>query len=48
MKLELDLMDAKILDILQGDTRVTMAAIGRRIYLRQSALTERLVIQPVN
>ena len=42
MKLELDLMDAKILDILQGDARVTMAEIGRRIHLSQPAVTERV------
>ncbi|MDO8771416.1 MAG: Lrp/AsnC family transcriptional regulator [Burkholderiaceae bacterium] len=42
MKLELDLMDAKILDILQADARVTMAEIGRRIHLSQPAVTERV------
>lgn len=42
MKLELDLMDAKILDILQCDARVTMAEIGRRIHLSQPAVTERV------
>lgn len=42
MKLELDLMDAKILEILQGDARVTMAEIGRRIHLSQPAVTERV------
>lgn len=42
MKLELDVMDAKILDILQGDARVTMAEIGRRIHLSQPAVTERV------
>ena len=42
MKLELDLMDAKILDILRGDARVTMAEIGRRIHLSQPAVTERV------
>jgi Lrp/AsnC family leucine-responsive transcriptional regulator len=42
MKFELDLMDAKILEILQGDARVTMAEIGRRIHLSQPAVTERV------
>lgn len=42
MKLELDLMDAKILEILQADARVTMAEIGRRIHLSQPAVTERV------
>ena len=42
MKLELDVMDAKILEILQGDARVTMAEIGRRIHLSQPAVTERV------
>lgn len=42
MKLDLDLMDAKILEILQADARVTMAEIGRRIHLSQPAVTERV------
>ena len=42
MRLELDLMDAKILEILQADARVTMAEIGRRIHLSQPAVTERV------
>lgn len=31
MKLELDAMDAKILDILQADARTTLAEIGRGV-----------------
>lgn len=42
MKLELDLMDAKILDILQADARVTLAEIGRRIHMSQPAVAERV------
>jgi Lrp/AsnC family leucine-responsive transcriptional regulator len=42
MKLELDLMDAKILDILQSDARITLTEIGRRIHLSQPAVAERV------
>ena len=42
MKLELDAMDAKILDILQADARTTLAEIGRRIHLSQPAVAERV------
>ncbi|MBC3933786.1 Lrp/AsnC family transcriptional regulator [Undibacterium rugosum] len=42
MKIELDLMDARILEILQEDARVTLAEIGRRIHLSQPAVAERI------
>jgi Lrp/AsnC family leucine-responsive transcriptional regulator len=42
MKIELDMMDARILDILQADARVTLAEIGRRIHLSQPAVAERI------
>jgi Lrp/AsnC family transcriptional regulator, leucine-responsive regulatory protein len=42
MKLELDAMDAKILDILQADARTTLAEIGRRIHMSQPAAAERV------
>ena len=42
MKLELDAMDAKILDILQADARTTLAEIGRRIHMSQPAVAERV------
>ena len=42
MKLELDAMDAKILDILQQDARTTLAEIGRRIHMSQPAVAERV------
>lgn len=42
MKLELDVMDGKILDILQQDARTTLAEIGRRIHMSQPAVAERV------
>ncbi len=42
MKIELDQMDGKILEILQEDARVTLAEIGRRIHLSQPAVAERV------
>ena len=42
MKIELDAMDAKILDVLQADARITMAEIGRRIHMSQPAVAERV------
>ncbi|GGC97340.1 Lrp/AsnC family transcriptional regulator [Undibacterium terreum] len=42
MKLELDQMDGKILEILQADARVTLAEIGRRIHMSQPAVAERV------
>lgn len=42
MKIELDLTDAKILEILQEDARLTLAEIGRRIHLSQPAVAERV------
>lgn len=42
MKLELDAMDGKILDILQEDARTTLAEIGRRIHMSQPAVAERV------
>ncbi len=42
MKLELDAMDGKILDILQHDARTTLAEIGRRIHMSQPAVAERV------
>lgn len=42
MKIELDAMDGKILDILQADARTTMAEIGRRIHMSQPAVAERV------
>jgi len=42
MKIELDAMDARILDILQADARVTLAEIGRRIHMSQPAVAERV------
>lgn len=42
MKIELDTMDGKILDILQADARTTLAEIGRRIHMSQPAVAERV------
>ncbi len=42
MKIELDAMDARILDILQSDARTTMAEIGRRVHMSQPAVAERV------
>lgn len=42
MKIEIDAMDARILEILQDDARVTLAEIGRRIHLSQPAVAERV------
>jgi Lrp/AsnC family leucine-responsive transcriptional regulator len=42
MKIELDAMDAKILEILQADARTTLAEIGRRIHMSQPAVAERV------
>ena len=42
MKIEFDAMDARILDILQADARVTLAEIGRRIHMSQPAVAERV------
>lgn len=42
MKIELDALDAKILDILQADARTTLAEIGRRIHMSQPAVAERV------
>lgn len=42
MKIELDQMDGKILEILQADARVTLAEIGRRIHMSQPAVAERV------
>ena len=42
MKLELDAMDARILEILQDDARSTLAEIGRRIHMSQPAVAERV------
>jgi Lrp/AsnC family transcriptional regulator, leucine-responsive regulatory protein len=42
MKIELDAMDGKILDILQADARTTLAEIGRRIHMSQPAVAERV------
>lgn len=42
MKLDMDAMDAKILDILQSDARTTLAEIGRRIHMSQPAVAERV------
>ena len=42
MKIDLDGMDCKILDILQLDARTTMAEIGRRIHMSQPAVAERV------
>jgi Lrp/AsnC family leucine-responsive transcriptional regulator len=42
MKLELDAMDARILEILQDDARSTLADIGRRIHMSQPAVAERV------
>jgi len=42
MKLELDAMDGKILDILQADARTTLSEIGRRIHMSQPAVAERV------
>lgn len=42
MKIELDAMDAKILEILQQDARTTLAEIGRRIHMSQPAVAERV------
>jgi Lrp/AsnC family leucine-responsive transcriptional regulator len=42
MKIEVDVMDARILDILQEDARVSLAEIGRRIHLSQPAVAERI------
>lgn len=42
MKIEIDLMDAKIIEILQADARTTLAEIGRRIHMSQPAVAERV------
>jgi len=42
MKIELDQMDGKILEILQADARITLAEIGRRIHMSQPAVAERV------
>lgn len=42
MKIELDTMDGKILEILQADARTTLAEIGRRIHMSQPAVAERV------
>jgi Lrp/AsnC family transcriptional regulator, leucine-responsive regulatory protein len=42
MKIELDGMDGKILEILQADARTTLAEIGRRIHMSQPAVAERV------
>lgn len=42
MKMALDAMDGKILDILQADARTTLAEIGRRIHMSQPAVAERV------
>lgn len=42
MKIELDAVDSKILDILQADARTSMAEIGRRIHMSQPAVAERV------
>ncbi|MEO7548091.1 MAG: AsnC family transcriptional regulator, partial [Ramlibacter sp.] len=38
----LDLYDSRILAELQGDARITMAELGRRVHLSQPAVTERV------
>src|SRR5438270_11456528 len=40
--LELDAHDARILEELQRDARITMAELGRRVHLSQPAVTERV------
>lgn len=42
MKIEFDVMDGKILEILQADARMTLAEIGRRIHMSQPAVAERV------
>lgn len=42
MRIELDAMDGKILEILQADARTTLAEIGRRIHMSQPAVAERV------
>jgi Lrp/AsnC family leucine-responsive transcriptional regulator len=42
MKIEIDAMDAKILEILQADARTTLAEIGRRVHMSQPAVAERV------
>lgn len=42
MKMPLDAMDGKILEILQADARTTLAEIGRRIHMSQPAVAERV------
>jgi Lrp/AsnC family transcriptional regulator, leucine-responsive regulatory protein len=39
---EIDPYDARILDELQRDARITMAELGRRVHLSQPAVTERV------
>lgn len=39
---ELDPYDARILDALQRDARITMAQLGRQVHLSQPAVTERV------
>ena len=39
---ELDAYDARILSELQGDARISMAELGRRVHLSQPAVTERV------
>jgi Lrp/AsnC family leucine-responsive transcriptional regulator len=40
--MELDAHDTRILAELQGDARLTMAELGRRVHLSQPAVTERV------
>lgn len=40
--LELDTYDTRILAELQGDARITLAELGRRVHLSQPAVTERV------
>jgi len=42
MKIELDALDGKILDLLQADARIALAEIGRQIHLSQPAVAERV------
>ena len=42
MPTELDTYDCRILQELQGDARLSMAELGRRVHLSQPAVTERV------
>lgn len=42
MNIELDAHDTRILAELQGDARLSMAELGRRVHLSQPAVTERV------